>query len=635
MSTANTTMLTGHHHLAGPFFVKPDQSQDASSGSLSSRSSVSSIMGLSTATETSTDEQQQQQQQQQHPDVIPQSWYATSPPNMRGRIAIPQTPTSMRRMMSESTPGLTSSASNTPAAAGIYEMPWTPVHPALNRTLPGGFQLQHIEGKPFPTGPDLSSPVSMSYPMPGHLVQSSFDGGIGMTRIASAPLPIGSQVFETPLPMTIDLPMSVGPAVYTPETYNAWQHPDGYFTGPLTTMSRSMTEVTAGPSISPMVIMERSLSSSTSMPSLRSPESDFLANTPSAGGKVSRKRQRRTRDPPEISNEQNKPHECDMCKRRFIRLEHLKRHWKTHSNERPYSCPWPGCTKAFGRTDNRDQHVKTHAKGDPLKRSYAQLMALTKGEDGGRNDPHNAARSSAVAAMEASRHKRSVAGLEGPIALTENNNNNNGGLSPASLATRRLAARPATNDENAPHHSLPSSPNKLLFREHSGSLSPPLQIRNQANIVSSSSNNNPLTDGPMHPQNVDPFAASYQHHFGDNSTMASAGAAVASQGSFIGQPLLYTINENELQFVASGGVASYPLTPAMNGNGPQCEPPFLYSPSALGLTNVQQMSAGSNGGAHLHAQANGLVSPSVSQELHHHHQHHHHPSQHSQVSAMS
>ncbi|KAI1824796.1 STE like transcription factor [Xylaria intraflava] len=59
-----------------------------------------------------------------------------------------------------------------------------------------------------------------------------------------------------------------------------------------------------------------------------------------------------------------KSHSCPIptCGRIFKRLEHLKRHVRTHTQERPYICPH--CNKAFSRSDNLAQHKRTHDRGD-------------------------------------------------------------------------------------------------------------------------------------------------------------------------------------------------------------------------------------------------------------------------------
>ncbi|KAL2752474.1 hypothetical protein ACRALDRAFT_2112460 [Sodiomyces alcalophilus JCM 7366] len=66
----------------------------------------------------------------------------------------------------------------------------------------------------------------------------------------------------------------------------------------------------------------------------------------------------------EVGPYPQKSHTCPIptCGRLFKRVEHLKRHVRTHTQEKPYICPH--CNKAFSRSDNLAQHKRTHDRGD-------------------------------------------------------------------------------------------------------------------------------------------------------------------------------------------------------------------------------------------------------------------------------
>ncbi|KAI9316664.1 hypothetical protein BX666DRAFT_2112455 [Dichotomocladium elegans] len=75
-----------------------------------------------------------------------------------------------------------------------------------------------------------------------------------------------------------------------------------------------------------------------------------------------------------VASPQLKSHVCPvpLCHRHFKRLEHLKRHMRIHTLERPFSCTFLNCHKTFSRSDNLSQHMKTHQRHEDRRKRQQQ-----------------------------------------------------------------------------------------------------------------------------------------------------------------------------------------------------------------------------------------------------------------------
>ncbi|KFQ23176.1 Zinc finger protein 85, partial [Mesitornis unicolor] len=54
---------------------------------------------------------------------------------------------------------------------------------------------------------------------------------------------------------------------------------------------------------------------------------------------------------------------CEECGRAFTWRSSFTRHQRTHTGEKPYTCPQ--CGKSFGQSHRLIQHQRTHAGENP------------------------------------------------------------------------------------------------------------------------------------------------------------------------------------------------------------------------------------------------------------------------------
>lgn len=105
-----------------------------------------------------------------------------------------------------------------------------------------------------------------------------------------------------------------------------------------------------------------------------------------------------------------RPHRCQTCDRSFARLEHLKRHERSHTKEKPFMCP--ECRRCFARRDLLLRHQqKLHANMPSSARSRIRRESTS----GATTVAANRARKNSVATPA---HSSSISGPMRPRANT-------------------------------------------------------------------------------------------------------------------------------------------------------------------------------------------------------------------------
>lgn len=104
--------------------------------------------------------------------------------------------------------------------------------------------------------------------------------------------------------------------------------------------------------------------------------SESPVNPPSKSSSVSGPTQPIPKKSQQIKTDKPRPHICTICTRAFARLEHLKRHERSHTNEKPFQCA--ACGRCFARRDLVLRHQqKLHSSLPNILRRGSQASTTS------------------------------------------------------------------------------------------------------------------------------------------------------------------------------------------------------------------------------------------------------------------
>lgn len=137
------------------------------------------------------------------------------------------------------------------------------------------------------------------------------------------------------------------------------------------------------------------------------PASSNIASTPTSNDETASTVTHNAKAAPNFPTKTDKPrpHVCATCSRGFARLEHLKRHERSHTKEKPFECP--ECSRSFARRDLLLRHQqKLHQTSAPSSRPRRRESTSSVAPAGARARKNSIVGASAAATAAAAMRPR-------------------------------------------------------------------------------------------------------------------------------------------------------------------------------------------------------------------------------------